>query len=255
MKVCPKCGYERSSKDPSYIPDTVCPNCEAVYEKATTKKERLLVEEEDQLQETAGRLVCPKCGYERTSKDPSYTPRTVCPNCEAVYDKMAMKREQLRREKEEQLRQAEAESKRLVSCEVCGNSVSKNAHSCPHCGEPRMLEEVKIGKKDEQLHQSKIRTPEADKKGIKGGLNNYFMSWHQAEFLNLDQTTKTLATLSSVFAGLSIFIFAHIFGLTAITLGAIAASRGCKQGLVSMCIGLITFLLWAIVFFIPSLYK
>lgn len=35
-KTCPKCGHVRQEGDSPDVPETVCPNCEVVYQKATT---------------------------------------------------------------------------------------------------------------------------------------------------------------------------------------------------------------------------
>jgi len=36
-----------------------------------------------------------------------------------------------------------AKENRLVSCQTCGNKVSKKANSCPHCGEPEFRKKRK----------------------------------------------------------------------------------------------------------------
>lgn len=72
-------------------------------------------------------LECPKCGFINSSG------KLECEQCGIIfkkYQKLAEKKEADRREL-------------LTTCRVCQKEISKNAVSCPHCGEPCAANEKK----------------------------------------------------------------------------------------------------------------
>lgn len=64
----------------------------------------------------------------------------------------------------------------------------------------------------------------------------------------MDQSTKTMATLSLVLSIVSLFVLAVLMAPAAIVLGTIAGSRGSSMGWWGMGIGIFSLLSWFLLF-------
>ncbi len=89
---------------------------------------------------------CPKCGHQRN--DPK---QNECPSCGVLFNKI---KEISRRRKEEEIRRKRFQEQRqenIINCSACKKEISKNAKSCPHCGEPiKIKKELSKEEKDMQ---------------------------------------------------------------------------------------------------------
>ncbi len=82
---------------------------------------------------------CPKCGCQLDAKK-----QEECPVCGIIFKRYKevearKKQEEQRIKAEEEQRRAQEEEERkanIVNCLVCKKEISKNAESCPNCGEP-----------------------------------------------------------------------------------------------------------------------
>lgn len=91
--------------------------------------------------------LCPKCGCQLDAKK-----QDECPTCGIIFKRYKeaearKKQEEQRVKAEEEQRRAQEEEERkanLVNCSVCKKEISKNAESCPACGEPLRKELEKI---------------------------------------------------------------------------------------------------------------
>jgi predicted Zn finger-like uncharacterized protein len=89
---------------------------------------------------------CPKCGHQFAEPK-----QNECPVCGIILNKyteiVKRKRED---EKREKAREEKERKKNIVNCLVCKKEISKNATSCPHCGEPLKKEQAKEVSKEEK---------------------------------------------------------------------------------------------------------
>jgi hypothetical protein len=87
MRVCPECGYEQSSKDPTYIPNTICPNCDSVFnehlvecwqtqEQAREKELQVLEQEEQAKKELEARE------HAQVRAHGTINSKMICPHCQ-----------------------------------------------------------------------------------------------------------------------------------------------------------------------------
>lgn len=72
---------------------------------------------------------CPKCEFEYKAGS------SECPNCGIIFEKYVKYKAS----------QEKGKTDLIIQCKVCNKEISKNANSCPHCGEPN---KIKINKKE-----------------------------------------------------------------------------------------------------------
>ncbi|WP_420207777.1 zinc-ribbon domain-containing protein [Candidatus Electronema sp. JC] len=102
---------------------------------------------------------CPKCGCQLDAKK-----QGECPTCGIIFKRYKeaearKKQEEQRVKAEEEQRRAQEEEERkanLVNCSVCKKEISKNAESCPNCGEPLTKEHIQIKSENDADH-SRLR--------------------------------------------------------------------------------------------------
>lgn len=87
-------------------------------------------------------MKCPKCGAEYE------TGRQECIQCGIIFAKY----EAMQKQKHHEL---------MTQCKICGKYISKNAESCPGCGEPNKTSSAtKIAIEPKQLHKNMIKCGE-----------------------------------------------------------------------------------------------
>ena len=89
---------------------------------------------------------CVKCGTPKIDSP-------ECPNCSVIYAKaeaaqrLPNKIDKIRKIPNDEVRATARDDNenngQLISCKICRKNISKNATSCPHCGEPNPKENQK----------------------------------------------------------------------------------------------------------------
>ncbi len=146
IKKCPKCGYERTQKDDTFIPATECPKCGVIYkkiidyiakqrkmaeeEKSHASEEENLISEEKQREEQERKE---KERQQQNEVDTKNDLNALYPNAESVADDT---------------------SSGMKKCQYCAEEIKSDAIKCRYCGE--------------WLNQQSVKRSESSVKSEKG---------------------------------------------------------------------------------------